>query len=207
LLSPAWRKAYEPCSYAGFYLDVATKLDCACPGFLTSSFYAIPLRRQAQFCTFAEIDFARPQPLAERLSALAPVAQVAGLDPLAKIARALVTLHPLAILNALYRSVPQNFIRLLEHLGPDPVSVPEFYRTALSLLSEPRDQARAHQPESAAATVALLGRLMATLGRQRFRFLIRLPRNRRVFRSLSPGSCSSAWHNWTARAHAGSSAT
>ena len=115
----------------------------------------MPLRRQAQFCAYPEIDFACPQDLAERLSALAPVAQVAGLDPLAKIARALVTVHPLAILNALYGTVPEGFVRLLEHLGPDPVGVPVFYRTALSLLSDLRDKDRAHQPESPAATEAL----------------------------------------------------
>ena len=155
MLLPGWRKTFEPRSYSGFHLDVATKLDRACPGYLTSSFYALPLRRQAQFCAYPEIDFARPQDLAERLSALAPVAQVAGLDPFAQIARALVTVHPLAILNALYGTVPEGFVRLLEHLGPDPVGVPVFYRTALSLLSDLTDQDRAHQPESAAVTEAL----------------------------------------------------
>lgn len=135
--------APQPRPFGGFYLEVATKLDAACPGYLNRLLYASTLKRAIQFAVYAEIDFSQPEAMATRLRALAPDACYPGLDPVAQIARGLLALYPRDIARAVFGTVPEGFLGLLGRLGADPLPEPADYRLAFDLFADPANKARA----------------------------------------------------------------
>jgi len=133
----------HPRSFSGFYLEVASKLDAACPGYLNRVLCASNLKRAIQFAAYAEIDFLHPEMMAARLRALAPDVCGAIDNPLAQIAHGLRALYPRSITQAMYGSVPEGFIGVLGRLGPDPLPDPADYRLAFNLFADPANKARA----------------------------------------------------------------
>ena len=105
--------------------------------------YASPLKRQAHFAAYAEMDFSQPGILAARLRDLAPALCDPDLDPVAQIARALTGLRARQIAQAVYGSVPDGFLGLLARLGGDPLPDPADYRLAFNLFNDPANKARA----------------------------------------------------------------
>ena len=129
--------------FGGFPLETACKLDASFPGYLNRVLYASPLKRQAQFAAYAEIDFTQPGFLAARLRDLAPALCDPNLDPVAQIARALTSLRARQIMQGVYGGVPKGFLGLLARLGGDPLPDPADYRLAFSLFADPANKARA----------------------------------------------------------------
>jgi hypothetical protein len=151
-LEPDHRKTFRACPYSGIYLDRSVLLDCSSPGFLASSFFFPPLKRQAIFLAFAVIDWKSPQEAAARLAEAAPGVCQARLDPLAVIARALTVLRPRAILRAVLGAVPDGLCGTLARLGMDPIApIPSRYHALLRMFSSARPDDRAR--------VRLLGRM------------------------------------------------
>ncbi len=133
----------QPRSFGGFYLEAASKLDAACPGYLNRLLYAPNLMRAIQFAAFAEIDFSQPAVMAARLRAMAPGACCSTLDPVAQIARGFISLYPRDIARAVFGSVPEGFLGLLGRLGADPMPEAGDYRLAFNLFADPSYKARA----------------------------------------------------------------
>lgn len=133
----------QPRSFSGFYLEVASKLDAASPGFLNRVLCASNLNRAIQFAAYAAIDFSHPELMAARLRALAPDVCGTTEDPLVQIAHGLRALYPRSIARAVYGSVPEGFLGVLGRLGPDPLPDPTDYRLAFDLFADPANKARA----------------------------------------------------------------
>jgi len=133
----------QPRSFNGFYLEVASKLDAACPGYFNRVLCASNLKRAIQFAAYAEIDFSHPEMMAARLRALAPDVCGPTDDPLVQIARGLRELYPRSISQAVYGAVPEGFLGVLGRLGPDPLPDPADYRLAFNLFADPANKARA----------------------------------------------------------------
>ncbi|CAX22485.1 protein of unknown function [Methylorubrum extorquens DM4] len=133
----------QPRPFGGLYLEVASKLDSACPGYLNRVLYASALKRSIQFAAYPEIDFSQPEQMAARLRALAPDACCPSLDPVAQIARGLLALYPRDIARAVFGSVPEGFLGVLGRIGDDPLPEPADYRLAFNLFFDPANKARA----------------------------------------------------------------
>ena len=133
----------QPRPFGGFFLEVASKLDAACPGYLNRVLYASDLKRSIQFAAYPEIDFSRPKVMADRLRTLAPDACCPSLDPVAQIARGLLALYPRNIARAVFGSVPEGFLGVLGRIGGDPLPDPADYRLAFNLFTDPANKARA----------------------------------------------------------------
>jgi len=134
---------HTPRAFSGFYLEVASKLDAACPGYLNRVLCASNLKRTVQFAAYAEIDFSQPVMTAARLRTLAPDICGSTDDPLAQIARSLRALYPRSIAQAVYGALPEGFLGVLARLGPDPLPDPTDYRLAFNLFADPANKARA----------------------------------------------------------------
>jgi hypothetical protein len=144
-LEPEHRKTFRARHYSAFYLDRAVALDCSSPGFLASSFFFPPLKRQAIFLAFAVIEWKSPQEAGARVAAAAPSVCHAGLDSLAIIARALTVLRSRAILRAVLGTVPDGLCGMLARLGMDPIApIPSRYHALLQMFTSamPEDRAR-----------------------------------------------------------------
>ena len=133
------RRTFAPRAYGDFYLQVASKLDTACPGFLNASFHVSALKRQAIFACFAEVDWKNPDQLASRLRAIAPAECVSHLDPLAQIARSLVTSRAREIVLVTYGEVPDGLLGALARVGDEPLPA-AYYRLLFSFFAEPNLQ-------------------------------------------------------------------
>ncbi|MHC2017798.1 hypothetical protein [Methylobacterium sp. CM6247] len=133
----------QPRPFGGFYLEVASKLDIACPGYLNRVLHASTLKRSIQFAAYPEIDFSQPELMAARLCVLAPDACCPSLDPVAQIARGLLALYPRNIARAAFGSVPEGFLGMLGRIGDDPLPDPADYRLAYNLFAVPVNKARA----------------------------------------------------------------
>ena len=129
-LEPALTHTLQPHPFSGFYLEVACKLDAACPGYLNRVLHASRLSRQAQFAAYAALDFDHPDDLAERLRDLAPALCDPHLDPVAQVARALMGLRARQIARGVYGSLPDGFLGLLARLGSEPLCYPADYKLA-----------------------------------------------------------------------------
>nr|WP_111772089.1 hypothetical protein [Methylorubrum extorquens] len=133
----------HPRPFGGLYLEVASKLDSACPGYLNRMLYASTLKRSTQFAAYPEIDFSQPEAMAARLRSLAPDACCHTLDPVAQIARGMLALYPRDIACAAFGFVPEGFLGVLGRIGDDPLPEPADYRLTFKLFADPANKARA----------------------------------------------------------------
>ncbi|MFF8802360.1 MULTISPECIES: hypothetical protein [unclassified Methylobacterium] len=131
-----------PRPFDGDHLAAACRLDAALPGYLAASFHSSALKRTAQFIACAETDFGQPHIMAARLAAISPT-DISAADPLAKIAKGLISLRPAQIIKAVYGTVPLGLIGLLARIGHDPLRDPADYRLAFELFSRSEHRARA----------------------------------------------------------------
>lgn len=140
------RRTFEPRPYGGSALRIAAHLDGASPGFLLASFYSSSLKRQALFAAFTTIDLNQPKHFVGGLAEVAPETLIgtSDLDPLARIARALITLRAKPIIEATYGSCPPGLLGLLARVGADPLRPQSTYRVAHSIYSDPHLRARAN---------------------------------------------------------------
>jgi hypothetical protein len=141
VLTPKYKPHPRP--FGGLYLEVASKLDSAYPGYLNRVLYASTLKRNIQFAAYPEIDFSQPHLMAARLRAFAPDACCPSLDPVAQIARSLLALYPRDIARAAFGSVPEGFLGVLGRIGDDPLPEPADYRLVFNLFADPANKARA----------------------------------------------------------------
>src|SRR3954470_7404 len=92
----------EPQPFSGWALELACRIDDACPSFLSHTFHASSLKRQAILAALAELNLHDPEDLAFRLRIIAPAECVTTLDPLAQIGRALMVSWARQIVGAAY---------------------------------------------------------------------------------------------------------
>ncbi|WP_238258443.1 hypothetical protein [Methylorubrum podarium] len=137
-----FRSSTDPKPFDGGHLAAACRLDVALPGYLNAAFHASALKRTAQFIAYAEIDFDRPQIMADRLAAISPT-DISATDPLVQIARALILLRPAEIIRALYGNAPPGLIGLFARIGHNPFRDTTDYRLAFDLFARPENRARA----------------------------------------------------------------
>ena len=130
------RRTFAPRAYGDSYLQAASRLDTACPGFLNASFHVSALKRQAIFACFAEADWERPDQLASRLRGVAPAECISHLDPLAQIARSLITSRAREIILATYGEVPNGLLGALARIGDEPLPEP-YYRVLFNFFAKP----------------------------------------------------------------------
>ncbi len=149
------RRTFEPRAYGGHALQIAAHLDASCPGFLLATFYGSSLKRQAQFAAFSAIDLADPSRFDARLRAVAPavVAGMERLDPLARIARALILLRAKRIIEVALGSCPTGFLGLMARVGSDPLPK-SVYRKAHALYEDPHNKGRAAVLRQLRGTIA-----------------------------------------------------
>jgi|SRR5215217_182500 hypothetical protein len=133
----------EPQPFSGWALELACRIDTACPSFLASTFHASSLKRQTIFAALAELDTSKPDDLAARLRAIAPADCTATLDPLAQIGRALITAKARDIIGAVYGTVPDGMLGVMARVGADPFREPGGYRDLFGMLTEPQHRGRA----------------------------------------------------------------
>lgn len=152
LYDGTWSKALEqverqphlPRPVLGYALDVAARLESACPHFLLKLMYSSDLVRQ-NFNVFASEDIDTRQDFLRRVAHHAPdvLLDLEHLDPLAQVARALILLKPRRVVEALFGSCPDGYLGLLSRLGCDPLPSKETYRAAFELFADPRHRRRA----------------------------------------------------------------
>jgi hypothetical protein len=129
------RSTFAPRPYADSALQTASRLDAACPGYLNASFHWSALKRQATFAFLTEIDWEEPDRTAHRLRAVAPGKCGEPCDPLAQIARALVTCRAREIIRAVYGEVPDGLLGALARVGDQPLPAP-YYRSLYRFFAE-----------------------------------------------------------------------
>lgn len=144
-MGPFVRHPYPPREIRGYALNCATRLEANCPHFILRLLEASNLKRQVFFALAAEIDVFVPAAFLKRLAIQAPdiAAEVAGLEPLGQIGRALILLKPKQTLQVLYGRCPDGLIGLFDRLGPDPVYGAETYRLAFELFNQQENRRRA----------------------------------------------------------------
>lgn len=152
-----------PKPFDGDQLAAACRLDAVFPGYLSAVFHASALKRTAQFIAYAETDFDRPHIMAARLAAVSP-SDISVTDPLAQIAKALISLKPVQIIRALYGNAPPGLIGLLARIGHNPLRDTADYRLAFDLFSKPDNRARAK----------LLGQIEGTITAKALRVIARI---------------------------------
>lgn len=110
-------------SFNGAPLAVAARLDARCPGHLLHVLYASDARRQAIFASYSALDLDHLDPAIARLTEVAPEVAAAstGLDPAARLARALQVLDVKQIITIAFGSAPNGLPGLLARLGADPL--------------------------------------------------------------------------------------
>lgn len=138
------RQPHLPRPVLGYALDVAARLESACPHFLLKLMYSSDLVRQS-FNVFASEDIDTQQDFLRRVAHHAPdvLLDLEHLDPLAQVARALILLKPRRVVEALFGSCPDGYLGLLSRLGCDPLPSKETYRAAFELFADPRHRQRA----------------------------------------------------------------
>jgi hypothetical protein len=139
------RSSFAPRPYTGWALTLGCRLEASLPGgFLLSMFHMSVLKRQAIFSAMAGINWEAPEEAVARFRAVAPAECVPSLDPLAQIARALVTSRARQIVCAIYGEVPEGFLGALARVGDQPLPKGH-YHLLHSLFSNPasRHKARA----------------------------------------------------------------
>lgn len=138
------RQPHLPRPVLGYALDVAARLESACPHFLLKLMYSSDLVRQS-FNVFASEDIDTRQDFLRRVAHHAPdvLLDLEHLDPLAQVARALILLKPRRVVEALFGSCPDGYLGLLSRLGCDPLPSKETYRAAFELFADPRHRQRA----------------------------------------------------------------
>lgn len=144
-MGPIEHQTRLPREFRGYSLNVAARLEASLPHFLLGLYFANSLRRQIFFAFSAEIDLDHPDDFLRRLGAQAPdvLANVAHLDPLAQVARALILLKPKRVLEILFGECPDGLLGLFDRFGSQPVYGAETYRLAFELFSRPENRRRA----------------------------------------------------------------
>src|SRR3954468_1456311 len=134
----------EPQPFSGWALELACRIDTACPSFLASTFHASSLKRQTIFAALAELDTSKPDDLAARLRAIAPADCTATLDSLAQIGRALMVAEAREIVGAVFGWVPDGMIGILARIsGSEPFPKTAGYRDLFRLLDHSEHRQRA----------------------------------------------------------------
>ncbi len=143
-MGPIEHQPRLPREFRGYSLNVAARLEASSPHFLLRLLYASNLSRQAFFAFAAEIDLDHPDDFLDRLGMHAPDALAdPGLDPLARVARALVLLKPKRVLEVLFGECPDGLLGLFARFGSGPLYGAETYRLAFELFSKPEHRKRA----------------------------------------------------------------
>lgn len=139
------RQPLIPKELRGYALNVAARLECSCPGLILKLLYASSLSRQVFFAVAAEIDLDHTDDFLHRLGMHAPdvLADIGHLDPLARVARALVLLKPKRVLEVLFGECPDGLLGLFARFGSGPLYAAETYRVAFELFSRPEHRHRA----------------------------------------------------------------
>ena len=144
-MRPIERQPRLPREFRGYSLNVAARLEASLPHFLLRLYFANNLSRQAFFAFAAESDLDHPDDFLRRLGMWVPdvLANVAHLDPLAQVARALILLKPKRVLEILFGECPDGLLGLFERFGSQPLYGAETYRLAFELFSRPEHRRRA----------------------------------------------------------------
>ncbi len=144
-LGPIERQPRLPRDFRGYSLNVAARLEAPLPHFLLRLLYASNLSRQAFFAFATEIDIDRPDEFLHRLGVHAPdiMSDLGHLDPLARVARALILLKPKRVLEGVFGACPDGLLGLLSRFGSQPVYGPDTYRLAFELFSRTEHRRRA----------------------------------------------------------------
>jgi hypothetical protein len=133
----------DPQPFSGWALELACRIDTACPSFLAHTFNASNLMRQSIFAALAELDTTSPDDLAARLRAIAPAECITTPDPLAQIGRARIIAKARDIIGAVYATVPDGMLGVMARVGADPFREPGGYRDLFRMLTEPQHRGRA----------------------------------------------------------------
>lgn len=144
-MEPIERQPRLPREFRGYSLNVAARLEASLPHFLLRLLYASNLSRQAFFAFAAEIDLDQTDEFLHRLGVHAPdiMSDLGHLDPLARVARALILLKPKRVLEFVFGACPDGLLGLLSRFGSQPVYGPDTYRLAFELFSRPEHRRRA----------------------------------------------------------------
>lgn len=144
-MRPIERQPRLPREFRGYSLNVAARLEASLPHFLLHIYFANNLSRQVFFAFVAESDLDHLDDFLRRLGVRAPdvLANVAHLDPLAQVARALILLKPKRVLETLFGECPDGLLGLFGRFGSAPLYGAETYRLAFELFSRPENRLRA----------------------------------------------------------------
>src|SRR5829696_982040 len=133
----------EPQPFSDWGLELACRIDTACPSFLAHTFHESNLKRQSIFAALAELDTTSSDDLAPRLRAIAPAECITTPDPLAQIGRARIIAKARDIIGAVYGTVPDGMLGVMARVGADPFREPGGYRDLFRMLTEPQHRGRA----------------------------------------------------------------
>lgn len=124
--------------FRGYALNFAARLEVSVPHTILRLIQARShLSRQVFFAAAAEIDLVCPEAFLAQIEVRAAdlLADFQGLDPDARIARALAVMTPRTTIECLYGSCPDGLLGLFGRFGSQPVYGPEIYRLAFELFS------------------------------------------------------------------------
>lgn len=132
--------------FRGYALNFAARLEASVPHTILRLIQARShLSRQVFFAAAAEIDLDRPEAFLAQIEVRAAdvLADFHGLDPDARIARALAMMTPRTTIECVFGTCPDGLLGLFERFGSQPLYGPETYRLAFELFSRPEHRRRA----------------------------------------------------------------
>ncbi len=133
-----------PRAYEGWALTASIPLDRAYPGFVADTLCADNLTRQVRFAAIAAMQVEKSSAIASGMHEADQTACQRESDPPIEIARALVSLRPRQIVEAVYGSVPDGCLGVMARLGDIPISPdPRIYRLLWTLFDGPHHRERA----------------------------------------------------------------
>ncbi|MBN9471075.1 MAG: hypothetical protein J0J10_20100 [Bosea sp.] len=133
--------------FRGYALNFAAQLEASLEHTILHILKARDLNRQVLFAAAAaaEIDLVRPEAFLAQIEVRAAdvLADFHGLDPDARIARALAVMTPRTTIECVFGTCPDGLLGLFERFGSQPLYGPETYRLAFELFSRPEHRRRA----------------------------------------------------------------
>jgi hypothetical protein len=132
--------------FRGYALNFAARLEASVPHTILRLIQARShLSRQVFFAAATEIDLVRPEAFLAQIEVRATdvLADFHGLDPDARIARALAVMTPRTTIECVFGTCPDGLLGLFERFGSQPLYGPETYRLAFELFSRPEHRRRA----------------------------------------------------------------
>lgn len=134
-----------PVPYAGWALDLAVRLDHACPGLLAASFYFGQQRRQGFFSVLALAKILGTNEVADHLRRAEAMSGFPDADSAIVLGEAVLRLRrPRDLVRAVLAGPPVGLLGTLARLGGDPIEAPRtYYELARMHLSrDPVDRRR-----------------------------------------------------------------